>query len=63
MEGIPGAKDPLIDLCLSREAARARQEQKDAEAQWAKRRTEMVRRDEERQRGPFRQHLESSKGK
>ena len=63
MEGNPGAKDPLIDLCLSREAARARQEQKDAEAQWAKRRTEMVRRDEERQRGPFRQHLESSKGK
>ena len=58
MEGIPGAKDPLFDLCLSREAARARQEQKDAEAAWAKRRAQIVARDEERRRGPVRQHLE-----
>ena len=58
MGGIPGAKDPLLDLCLSREATRARQEQKDAEAAWAKRREQIVARDEARRRGPVRQHLE-----
>ena len=58
MAGIPGAKDPIVDLCLSREAARARQEQKDAEAEWAKRRAAIVARDEERRRGSVRQQLE-----
>ena len=58
MAGIPGAKDPIVDFCLSREAARALQEQKDAEAAWAKRRAEIVARDEERRRGSVRVQLE-----
>ena len=58
MVGIPGAKDPLLDFCLSRETTRARQKQNDAEAAWAKRKAQIVARDEARRRGPVRQHLE-----